>query len=237
MASKTSKKRFSFSKQAATFDRHINASIRGYAALRHDCKLLSQYFVQSGTKVVDVGCSTGAFLRSVRDHNDEAVKKVRYLGVDTNDKMATRWKEFRAPNVSFKKGDARKIDVLNDTSVVFSLFTLQFLPEADRLPLVKRIYNGLHAGGAFILAEKVHAKNAKIQNILTFMYYDFKRLNFSPEEILDKERSLRDLMHPLSEFKIFEMLRSAGFKPNDMQLFWRNHLFLGVLAMKSASYR
>ena len=36
---------------------------------------------------------------------------------------------------------------------------------------------------------------------------------------------------------MFEMLRSAGFKPNNMQLFWRNHLFIGIIAMKQAAYR
>jgi hypothetical protein len=73
--------------------------------------------------------------------------------------------------------------------------------------------------------------------MLAFTYYDYKRKSFSEKEILDKERSIRDQMHLWSEFKIFEMLRSAGFKPNNMQLFWRNHLFVGIVAMKQAAYR
>ena len=42
-------------------------------------------------------------------------------------------------------------------------------------------------------------------------------------------------MHLWSEYKIFEMLRAAGFVANNMQLFWRNHLFIAVLAWKPAS--
>jgi tRNA (cmo5U34)-methyltransferase len=121
--------------------------------------------------------------------------------------------------------------------VVISLFTLQFLPECDRLRLMKRIYSKLVDGGALILAEKVLAKNAKIQDMLAFTYYDFKQKTFSAEEILVKEKSIRDQMHLWSEFKIFEMLRSAGFKSVNTQLFWRNHLFIGILAMKPARYR
>ena len=131
----------------------------------------------------------------------------------------------------------RTFDGFKKLSLVYSLFTLQFLPERDRLKLVKRIYNGLVEGGALILSEKVLAKNAKIQDMLAFTYYDFKRETFSASEILDKEKSIRDQMHLWSEYKLFEMLRSAGFKSINMQLFWRNHLFIGILAMKSAKYR
>ena len=64
-------------------------------------------------------------------------------------------------------------------------------------------YNGLVEGGALILSEKVLAKNAKIQDMLAFTYYDFKREAFSASEILDKEKSIRDQMHLWSEYKLF----------------------------------
>jgi hypothetical protein len=70
-----------------------------------------------------------------------------------------------------------------------------------------------------------------------FTYYDFKRKAFTPREIMNKERSIRDQMHLWSEYKIFEMLRAAGFVSSNMQLFWRNHLFIGVLAWKPAPFR
>ena len=114
---------------------------------------------------------------------------------------------------------------------------MQFLPERDRLKLVKKIYKGLNDGGAFIFAEKVLCKNAKFHDMLTFMYYDYKKLSFTEKEIFDKERSIRDQMHLWSEFKLFEMLRSAGFVSSYTQLFWRNHLFVGILAVKAAKYR
>ena len=133
--------------------------------------------------------------------------------------------------------DVRKYDGFKNLSVVYSLFTMQFLPERDRLKLVKKIYKGLNDGGAFIFAEKVLCKNAKFQDMLTFMYYDYKKLSFTEKEIFDKERSIRDQMHLWSEFKLFEMLRSAGFVSSYTQLFWRNHLFVGILAVKAAKYR
>ena len=40
-----------------------------------------------------------------------------------------------------------------------------------------------------------------------------------------------------SEYKLFEMLRSVGFNMNYAQLFWRNHNFVAILAVKAAQYR
>jgi tRNA (cmo5U34)-methyltransferase len=229
---------FSFAKHAADFDHHIGSSIRGYADLRADARSFSQYFIQKSSRVVDIGCSSGQFLRSVRDFNQKRYNSVRYVGYDVEDGFSGSWRKYRQSNVGFRKADVRSTeDAFKNTSVVFSLFTLQFLPEKDRLPLVRRIYEGLNEGGAFILSEKVQAKNAKFQEMLTFIYYDFKKKNFSEQEILDKEQSIRDQMKLWSEYKIFEMLRSAGFAGVNLQLFWRNHLFIGIIASKAAQYR
>jgi len=176
-------------------------------------------------------------LRSVRDHHRKRCASVKYVGLDVEGEFKDQWFSRRARNLKFKKADARTYDGYENLSLVFSLFTLQFLPEKDRLALVTKIYEGLNEGGAFILSEKVHAKNAKIQEMVTFTYYDYKLKAFTANEVLNKERSIRSQMHLWSEYKIFEMLRAAGFVANNMQLFWRNHLFIGVLAWKPANYR
>jgi tRNA (cmo5U34)-methyltransferase len=228
---------FSFAGFAPEFDRYITASIRGYDNLRTDCVGFSQHFIQKNSVVLDIGCSSGELLRSIRDYNQKRYPSVKYIGIDVEGEFKAQWFQRRVSNVKFKKIDVRKYDGFKNLSVVYSLFTMQFLPERDRLKLVKKIYKGLNDGGAFIFAEKVLCKNAKFQDMLTFMYYDYKKLSFTEKEIFDKERSIRDQMHLWSEFKLFEMLRSAGFVSSYTQLFWRNHLFVGILAVKAAKYR
>jgi tRNA (cmo5U34)-methyltransferase len=230
-------KAFSFATFAPEFDRHITTSIRGYTDLKTDCVGFSPYFIQRDTTVLDVGCSTGSLLRRIRRHNQKKYPSVHYVGIDVEPKFQRHWSKAPAENLQFRLCDVQRFDGLKNLSVVYSLFTLQFLPERDRLGVVQRIFDGLVEGGAFILAEKVHAKNAKFHEMLTFMYYDYKRRAFKPEEILKKEKTIRDQMHLWSEFKLFEMLRAVGFAPAHTQLFWRNHLFVGILAMKSARYR
>ena len=225
---------FSFGAMAPEFDEHISKSIRGYQHLRADCVGLSQYFIQPNSKVLDIGCSSGEFLRSVRDYNQKRFSSVEYIGLDIENNFQEQWLKRKDNNISYQNTDVINYADYKNLSVVFSLFTFQFLPEGERKTLMKRIYDGLNAGGAVILSEKVHAKNAKIQDMLTFLYYDFKRNNFSSDEILDKEKSIRDQMHLWSEYRILQTLRSVGFATNNLQSFWRNHLFIGVLAWKQA---
>ena len=202
-------KEFSFAEYASEFDRHIGTSIRGYEHLKSDCVSFSQYFIQDNTTVLDIGCSSGALLQAIRKLNEKRHPSVQYIGLDIEKRFRDHWLKRRALNLKLKQCDVRTYDGFKKLSLVYSLFTLQFLPERDRLKLVKRIYNGLVEGGALILSEKVLAKNAKIQDMLAFTYYDFKRKAFSASEILDKEKSIRDQMHLWSEYKLFEMLRSA----------------------------
>lgn len=228
---------FSFKKHATNFDVHIKASIRGLEHLRDDCVSFSQYFIQKNSTVLDIGCSSGELLQAVRQYNLKRYANIQYVGLDIEKGFKRQWSKRQKPNLRFKHADAQTFKGYRKLSVVYSLFTLQFLPETDRLPLVKKIYEGLMPGGAFILSEKVLAKNSKFQDMLWGTYYDFKCRSFSEKEILDKERSIRDQMHLWSEFKLFEMLRSAGFTSAYTQLFWRNHLFIGIIATKPAPFR
>ncbi|MGO8845564.1 MAG: hypothetical protein ACLQFI_09565, partial [Methylocella sp.] len=69
---------FSFAAYADDFDRHIGSSIRGYDNLREDCVALSQYFIQKDSTVLDIGCSSGEFLRTVRDRNQKRCASANY---------------------------------------------------------------------------------------------------------------------------------------------------------------
>jgi tRNA (cmo5U34)-methyltransferase len=222
---------FSFAEHAGGFDQHIQDSIRGLDDLRDDCVAFSRYRVQSGTTVVDIGCSTGALLRSIRDANEP--RSVSYIGIDVEPKYDVHWRALRADNVRFEVRDARSFTFEN-VSLACSIFTLQFIPERDRAGLLRRVCDGLIEGGALILAEKVYANDAKFQEMLRSIYYDFKRQNFSAEEILDKERSLRGQMNPWSEEQWLNALHEAGFKVHRL---WHNHLFVAWVVEKGASRR
>jgi tRNA (cmo5U34)-methyltransferase len=131
--------------------------------------------------------------------------------------------------VYFEHEDIRDTEIHN-ASLVTSIFTLQFMPKRDRKQVIKNIYHGLNCGGAFIFSEKTICENATFQDMLTFNYYDYKRKSFDTEDIMNKERTLRHMMKPNTWNELTDMIYNAGFK--DVQPFWRNHMFVGAIAVK-----
>jgi len=131
------------------FDDHIRKSIPTVDVMYDLCHGLTEAMAQECTRVVDLGCSTGRFLRDTPKR-----RKTTYVGVDFVD-----WKWETTPRVTFKHDDV--LTFLRDgeakaASVVLSLFTLQFMPFSEREEVIRRVADGLVYGGIFILAEKVH---------------------------------------------------------------------------------
>ena len=227
---------FSFAHSPEGFDNHINDSIRGYSNLLEDTVSFSRYFVEDHTKVVDVGCSTGKLTKMILGNNPNR-QYAQYVGVELAggfyDSLDERIKEVRKEYpwalLEWVRGNVTNYEFRN-CSLVTSLFTLQFMPKTTRQETINKIYNGLNEGGAFIFAEKLMCENAFFQELLTFNHYDYKRKTFSAEQIMDKEKELRDMLKPNTWFELEEMVMRAGFK--DCQIFWRNHQFVGVIAIK-----
>ena len=229
---------FTFAHREEGFDEHIEHSIRGYSNLLDDVVNLSKYFVEPDTKVVDVGCSTGKVTKKmIESHLDININDVIYEGVELakgfekplENRRKELSKEYPESNVNFINDDVRFYEFKN-CSLVTSIFTLQFMPMKDRSKLISQIYEGLNVGGGFIFAEKLLCSNAKIQEMMTFNYYDYKRKHFEAKDIMDKEKTLRHMLKPNTWKEIKTMILNAGFQ--DVQCFWSNHLFVGALAIK-----
>jgi len=162
--------------------------------------------------------------------------KAKFIGIEIADgfeqDLKDRKKELNAAgfnNVEFIMKDIRRYQITN-ANLITSIFTLQFMPKRDRKQVISGIYSGLNDGGAFIFAEKTICESAMVQDMITFNYYDYKRKSFDTEDIMDKERTLRNIMKPLTWKQLELMVSFAGF--TTVQPFWRNHSFVGALAIK-----
>ncbi len=228
---------FTFAHREEGFDEHIEKSIRGYGHLLEDVISMSRYFVENDTNVYDIGCSTGKMTQRLIEANYDHCTDASWYGIEVadgfQDDLEKRKEDIHKfdPNawVYFEHEDIRETDI-HSASLVTSIFTLQFMPKRDRQGVIENIYTGLNEGGAFIFSEKTICENANFQDMLTFNYYDYKRKSFDTEDIMDKERTLRHMMKPNTWEEITEMLYDAGFK--DVQPFWRNHAFVGAIAIK-----
>ena len=70
----------------------------------------------------------------------------------------------------------------------------------------------------------------QIQEMLTFIYYDYKKIYFTEKEILDKEVQLRNMMRPNKLKELTLMCEDAGF--TCIQQFWQNFNFIAFIAIK-----
>ena len=228
---------FTFAHRQEGFDEHINWSIRGYGDLLNDVISFSRYFVEDDTNVVDIGCSTGKLTQALIEYNHEIAPDANYIGVevaegffsDLDKRVEKIKKKVLSPWVEFIYDDIRNYEFKN-CSLVTSIFTLQFMSKKDRARVIQDIYDGLNSGGGFIFAEKIDCENSRLQDMMTFNYYDFKRDKFDYDDIMTKERTLRHMLKPNTWREIEEMVLSAGFKTVEQS--WRNFNFVGAIAIK-----
>jgi tRNA (cmo5U34)-methyltransferase len=224
---------FTFAHREEGFDDHIEHSIRHYNSLIGDVINLSRYFVENDQCVVDIGCSTGKMLDRMTIQNEEIAPRAKYIGVENadgfKDIMIQRSQQNTRLELIFD-------DILNvnleNCSLITSIFTLQFISRQNRDRILKKIYNALNPGGAFIFSEKTVSEDARIQDMMTFTYYDYKRQFFDSKDILDKEYVLRNMLKPNTWQEIKSSLMIAGFDSHKIQPFWQNHLFVGALVLK-----
>ena len=230
---------FTFAHRDEGFDLHIDKSIRGYQDMLKDVVSFSRYFVEDGTYVLDIGCSTGKLTDRIIKANKDIAPSAHYVGVEYAKGFQTDLKERTKTiknnhdiEAKFLHADIRyhEFDYRKKLSFATSIFTLQFMPKRDREDVIKKVYDQLQPGGAFVFAEKVYCDNPQIQDMMTFMYYDHKKESFTCDDIMTKEKTLRHMLKPNTWDELKQFMYNAGFK--DVQVFWRNFMFVGAIAIK-----
>lgn len=223
------KMNFSFANKTDDFDNHIDNSIRGYSDLCDDVKELSRMIVDSGTNVVDIGSSTGKMIKEIYNFNKIIKTDVNYYAVEIEDKFNNYYRDFNhLDNFHYYNKDIFECNFKN-CSFVYSIFTLQFLPQHKRIELLSSICNWLVKGGFFVFSEKIDMQspfNEFFQNLL----FERKRFFFKDNEILDKEYCLRYLMRRFTICENIKMCKNSGF--SKVETFWQNHRFVGFVCKK-----
>ena len=158
-------------------------------------------FCPENTNIYDIGCSTGSLLKSIKTINN-----LKKYGLDISKNLLPQ----NTDDTTFLQIDVNNFKFYN-ASFIYSLFTIQFLPVYQRKNVLQAVYDGLLLGGGFLISEKIFYENSKINSIISSLYYEYKNINFTAEEILNKERNLRFIMKPLSTQGNINLLKSVGF--------------------------
>ena len=213
------------------FEIHISKSIPMYEETHKIFIKLSDFFLQDDSKIIDIGCSTGKFLKEVYLRHQKNQKKIKYIGVDTVKEMIIFSKKNNKKNkINFFLKDASKFN-MDGACIISSFYTMQFISPKKRQFLFNKIYKSLNWGGAFFLVEKVRAPDARFQDIMNQVYLEHKiEKGFSSNEIINKSRSLKSVMEPFSSKGNIDLLKRAGFK--DILTVFKHTCFEGFLAIK-----
>ena len=114
---------------------------------------VAQHKTSAGKKLLDVACGTGA-------HADLLKKNFSILGVDISSDMLDIARE-KVPDVEFKEGDMKKLDLKGKFDVITCLFSAMnyntSLKEYERT--LKNFYEHLHPGGVLIFDLGINHEN------------------------------------------------------------------------------
>jgi len=200
------------------FDKHISLSIPNYDMLSAQIITYADYFLEWGYNVYDLGCSTGRHLKLMAKKDG-----IDYIGYDSSN-LIPKDTEY----CKFIKADLHDIK-LGPSSLVLSIFTLQFLHEKTREKILDEVMKSLKPGGALIVAEKTFSCDSKIQSIMDSAHREYKSQHFKPAEIFKKEIELRDNMRPKRYHDLVRELSEIG----TVQEIWRSFNFVAFIVLKS----
>jgi tRNA (cmo5U34)-methyltransferase len=212
----------------------IQRSVPGYSTLISTIGVMASHYAQTNSQLYDLGCSLGAVSLSMRQRLEKGDYKI--VAVDNSSAMLEQAsallnaeKENAVP-VELLCDDIQNIDITN-ASVVVMNFTLQFIPVADRLALLNKIYQGLNPGGVLILSEKLAFSDEAVDDFHIATHHDFKRSNgYSDLEISQKRSALENVLIPETLDTHKERLQQAGF--NFVEQWFQCFNFVSIAAVK-----
>jgi len=215
------------------FEDMIGRSVPGYATLLAMFPVLAQTFVSSNSRCYDLGCSLGASTLAIQ----QGVKasNVEIIALDNSPAMIKQCQALTAEHrseamVTVEQADICEYEISNAALIVMN-FTLQFIHESKRNDLIKKIYSGLNAGGAFVLSEKIKFDEADEQNRLTQLHHAFKKANgYSDLEISQKRSALDNVLIAESIDQHVTRLKRAGF--SEVFVWFQCFNFVSFLAIK-----
>jgi len=218
---------------ARVFPDMIQRSVPGYSAIISAIGLLAGRFAREQSVCYDLGCSLGAATLSMR--HQIAAENCRIIAVDNSPAMVTRFQETlqkdQAPvAVEVLCADIREVAIENASVVVLN-FTLQFIPLADRLGFLQKIYQGLLPGGILILSEKLKFDDDRQQELQTQMHHAFKKAQgYSDLEISQKRTALENVLIPETFARHQNRLRQVGF--GSAEVWFQYFNFASIIALK-----
>lgn len=226
---------------AECFENMLERSIPQYAVMRDSVsRLVCDTLLRDEKKsadILDIGCSDGLMIQSLKDRLDNIDSKITYTGIDISEPMLKKARYRFLDDLIAHKVHILNCDLRTDFpkgfyDIVTSCLSIQFTPIEHRQHIIQDIYDSLSIkNGTFIMVEKVLGNTDALNRLFVNTYYDMKRENGYSQEQIDRKRlSLEGVLVPVTNEWNIELLKQAGFRQVDV--FWRWMNFVGYIAIK-----
>lgn len=201
-------------KVAAVFEDMIHRSVPGYTTIIAMTARLAETNFQPGSRIYDLGCSLGAASIAIASRMRD--RPCDIVAVDNSrpmlDGLEERLAALGGGPVECRHEDISEC-IVENASVVILNFTLQFISPADRDRLLRRIHDGMAAGGILILSEKIVLGDPRLNELYIEMYHQFKQdMGYSEMEISRKRAALERVLLPETLAAHKARLARAGFE-------------------------
>lgn len=220
---------------ARVFDDMVSRSVPIYHEVHGLLFDLLERRYKQGSDIYDLGCSTGTtLLAAERFLKKKKLKRGQLVGIDNSPAMLEqcqkKWKKAKLQKATTVLASLEDYKFPSKPGLVIMNYTLQFIPPKKRPALLRKVAQALPSKGMFILAEKIRSDDQLIEELITQLYYDFKkRRGYSELEIAQKREALEKVLLPTTPELQVKALKKAGFKHAEMVFRWYNFaLYLGI---------
>lgn len=225
---------FAFTSEVAeVFDDMLDRSVPGYRSLTPMMAQLLERFCPRGSKVYDLGCSTGTTCLELSRRLEPL--ELEFTGIDNSAAMLAKARikadmSCQQQNISFQQADITRTE-LSPCSAVIVNYTLQFIKPDQRPAFLDKIRQALLPGGLIIISEKIIHPDPDFDQTWTEIYHQYKKnRGYSQTEIARKRKSLEDILIPLTLADNLNLLQGAGF--HQPAPFWQWFNFTAISAIK-----
>lgn len=214
------------------FYNHVRKHVPHYEIIQSLVSGISEWFLEDGTNVYDLGSSLGDTIKNIKEVNPS--RDAKYIGYDKETGMVDEALKTLCGDeeIYFQLMDITSNDFSpNNASVISSILTMMFIPKKERDEVVRKVFQGLNDGGVFLWVEKTTSEFSIINEVNSGIYDDLKISNgVAIEDLYNKAQSLRGVLKPDKDFELFKRLKRAGF--SEYGEFFRWGSFIGIMAVK-----
>lgn len=208
----------------------ISRSIPAYSHLRSTILRLIKSDEQRNKVILDIGCSNGIELQELYSICPE---DTHFVGYDNAESFLEECSEKFSSHsrIKIEHLDLEEEFKLPKSTNILSIFTLQFVSVSKRTRILHEFYESLSNGGTLLLAEKIKGDSPVSDSLLIGAYHQYKHeMGYSIEQIEAKQKSLENVLVPLTAIENQTLLRDVGF--DSVDVVWASLNFVLFLARK-----